>query len=58
MFWNNESVVNSASILHTKLHKQYIYSFFHRVREAIAAGITTYRYIPYKDNPAGILSKH
>ena len=58
MFGDNESVVNSASIPHAKLHKRHVYLAFHRVREAIAAGILTYQYLPGKDNPADILSKH
>ena len=58
MFGDNESVVNSASTPHAKLHKRHVYLSFHRVREAIAAGILTYRYLPGKDNPADILSKH
>ena len=35
MFGDNESVVNSASMPHAKLHKRHIYLSFHRVREAI-----------------------
>ena len=58
MFGDNESVVNSASIPHAKLHKRHVYLSFHRVREAIAAGIMTYRYLKGEDNPADILSKH
>ena len=58
MFGDNKSVVNSASTPHAKLHKRHVYLSFHRVREAIAAGILTYRYLPGKDNPADILSKH
>ena len=42
MFGDNESVVNSTSMPHTKLHKRHVYLAFHRVREAIAAGILTY----------------
>lgn len=58
MFGDNESVVNSASIPHAKLHKRHVYLLFHHVREAIAAGIMTYRYLRGEDNPADILSKH
>ena len=58
MFGDNESVVNSASMPHAKLHKRHVYLSFHRVREAIAAGILTYRYLSGKDNLADILSKH
>ena len=58
MFGDNELVVNSASTPHEKLHKRHVYLSFHQVREAIAAGTLTYRYLPGKDNPADILSKH
>ena len=58
MFGDNESVVNSASIPHAKLHKRYIALSFHRVREAIASGVISFRYLSGKDNPADVLSKH
>jgi hypothetical protein len=58
MFGDNESVVNSASIPHAKLHKRHIALSFHRVRESIAAGVMTFRFLAGKDNPADILSKH
>ena len=58
MIGDNESVVNSASQPQAKLHKRHIFLSFHRVREAIAAGIMTFRYVPGSDNPADILTKH
>ena len=58
MFGDNESVVNSVSIPHTKLHKRHIALSFHRVREAIAAGVISYKFLPGKDNPADMLSKY
>jgi len=58
MFGDNESVVNSSSIPHAKLHKHHTALSFHRVREAIASGYIDFVYLPGADNPADILSKH
>ena len=58
MFGDNESVVNSACAPQAKLHKRHVFLSPPRVREAIAAGIMTFRYIQGKDNPADILTKH
>jgi hypothetical protein len=58
MFGDNESVVNSSSIPHAKLHKRHTALSFHRVREAIASGYIDFVYLPGADNPADILSKH
>ena len=57
MFGDNESVVNSASVPHAKLHKRHVLLSFHRVREAIASGMLQFMHIPGSDNPADILSK-
>ena len=58
MFGDNESVVNSALIPHAKLHKRHMALSFHRVREAIAAGVMSFRFLAGKYNPADILSKY
>ena len=58
MFGDNESVVNSSSTPHAKLHKRHSALSFHRVREAIASKIIRYHHINSEDNPADILSKH
>jgi hypothetical protein len=58
MFGDNESVVNSSTLPHAKLHKRHTALSFHRVREAIASGILAFYQIRSKDNPADILSKH
>ena len=58
MYGDNELVVNIASIPHAKLHKRYIALSFQRVREAIAAGVMSFRFLAGKDNPADIISKH
>ena len=58
MFGDNESVVNSSTLPHAKLHKRHTALSFHRVREAIASGILDFYHIRSEDNPADILSKH
>ena len=58
MFGDNNSVVNSSSRPHSKLHKRHTALSFHRVREAIASKMLTFIHIPGMANPADILSKH
>ena len=58
MFGDNESVVNSSSIPHAKLHKRHTALSFHRVREAVASKYIGFYFLPGADNPADILSKH
>ena len=57
MFGENEYVVNSTFIRHTKLHKQHIALSSHRVRAAITAGVVPFKFLAGKDNPANVLSK-
>jgi len=58
MFGDNKSVVDSGSIPHSKLNKRHTALSFHRVREAIAAGIMWFYHVPGPENPADLLSKH
>ena len=58
MFGDNESVVKSASIPHSKIHKRHVLLSFHRVREAIASKMLRFIHIKGIINPADILSKH
>ena len=58
MFGDNETVVNTASVPHGKLHKRHNALSYHRVREAIAAGIVRFHHVKGDTNPADILSKH
>jgi hypothetical protein len=58
MFGDNKSVVDSSMLLNAKLHKRHTMLSFHRVREAIAAGLVVFHFMPGDDNPADILSKH
>jgi hypothetical protein len=54
----NESVVNSSTQPHSKLHKRHNALSFHCVHEAIASGYVMLTHLPGKFNPADILSKH
>ncbi|MEL7196406.1 MAG: reverse transcriptase domain-containing protein, partial [Bacteroidota bacterium] len=58
MFGDNESVVNSSTMPHGKLHKRHMMLSFHRVRHAIASGFIKFSFIDGAINPADILSKH
>ena len=58
LFGDNETVVNTASVPNSKLHKRHNALSYHRVREGIAAGIIRFHHIKGKENPADILSKH
>ena len=58
MFGDNESVVNTASMPHSKLHKRHNALSYHKTRDAIAAGILRFHHIPGSTNPADVLSKH
>ena len=58
MFGDNESVVTSSTVPHSKLNKRHNALSYHRVREAIAAKIAVFTHIPGEINPADILSKH
>ena len=58
MFGDNESVVGSSMRINAKLHKRHTMLSFHRIREAIAAGIIAFFHLPGSQNPADILSKH
>jgi hypothetical protein len=58
MFGDNQSVVNSAAMPDAKLHKRHILLSFHRVREAIAAGMVLFTHIDGRINPADVLSKN
>ena len=58
VFGDNETVVNSSTQVHAKLHKRHNLLSFHFVREAIARGFISFTHIPGKENPSDILSKH
>ena len=58
MFGDNQSVVTNATIPHSRLGKRNHALYYHRVREAIAAGFLRFYFIKGEKNPADILSKH
>ena len=58
MFGDNEAVVKSSAIPHSKLTKRHSILSYHRVREAIAAKIVRFYHIPGVENPADALSEH
>ena len=58
MFGDNQSVITSSTIPHSRLTKHHNALSYHHVREAIAAKILAFVYKKGEDNPADILSKH
>ena len=58
LFGDNQTVVDSTTIPHSKLKKRHLMLSYHYVREAIASGAYAYSFINGKHNPADILSKH
>ena len=58
MFSDNQSVITSSTILHSRLTKRHNALSYHHVCEAIAAKILAFVYKKGEDNPADILSKH
>ena len=58
MFGDNGSMVDSGTIPHSRLNKRHSALSYHRVREAIAAGVIKFYHIAGALNPADILSKH
>ena len=58
MFGDNQSVITSSTLPHSKLSKHHNILSYHRVCEAIAAGILKFYKIDGAKNPADILSKH
>ena len=57
MFGDNEAVVKSTTLPDYNLKKRHHALAYHRVREAVAAGIVQYHHIAGKDNPADVLTK-
>jgi len=58
MLGDNEWVINSEAIPHSKMHKCWVASLYHRVRHTVAPGIINIHHVIRKKNPANILSKH
>ena len=57
MFGNNESVVKASTIPQSNLMKRHNALAYHRVCEAIAAGVIEFLHIPGVQNPADVLTK-
>ena len=57
MFGDNESVVKSSTIPHSVLTKRHNALAYHRVREAIASNILSFKHIKGTENPADVLTK-
>jgi hypothetical protein len=58
MFGDNQSVVTSLTIPHSKLNKRPITLLYHWVQEAIAAKVLDFLHIDGKTDPANVLSKY
>jgi hypothetical protein len=59
IFGDNDSMVDSSTIQHSKLHKHHNTLSFPCIHEAVlAAKIAAIHYVPGKCNPADILIKH
>jgi hypothetical protein len=58
LFGDNRAVVNNSAIPISALSKRHNELLYHRVREAIAAGMVNFYWIDGKSNPANIVSKH
>jgi len=57
MFGDNQSVLISSTIPHSNLNKRHNALSYHRVREAIAAGIINFMHVEGKANPSDIMTK-
>ena len=58
MFGDNKSVRDQANLPHATLSKRHNALAFHRVREAIAAGVIVFNHVMGVDNPADVLTKN
>ena len=58
MFGDNKLVVDSSITPYATLNKRHTILSFHRVRQAIAAGVIKFYHVPGQENPADVLSKH
>jgi hypothetical protein len=58
MFGDNQSVVTSSTLPHSVLKKRHNLLSYHRVREAIAAGILQFFHMFGSENLSDLLTKH
>ena len=57
LFGDNKSVITSSTIPHSTFGKCWNALSYHHFREAIAAGIVRFHYIPTDENPSDVLMK-
>lgn len=57
MLGDNQSVVLNTTTPSSALKKKHCAIAYHRIREAIAAGIVSFAHIPSAENPADCLTK-
>ena len=57
LFGDNKSVVTSSTMPYSQLSKRWNALSYHRVREAFAANIVRFEFIPGVENPADVLTK-
>ena len=54
---NNQAVINSTTIPHSSLSKFWNALSYHHCREAVAADIVHFKFLPHCENPSDILTK-
>ena len=57
MFGDNKSVITSSTIPHSPLTKRHNALSYHRVREAISAGVLHFLHLEGVQNPADVMTK-
>ena len=57
LFGDNQSVVTSSTIPHSRLSKRWNALSYHKVREAVAGGWLRFEHLPGTENPADIFTK-
>ena len=58
LFGDNEAVVTSGSVPHSRLNTRHTALAYHYTREAVASGMVLFHHIPGVFNAADVLSKH
>ena len=58
LFGDNESVVKSGTVPHSRLSKRHHALAYHFTREAVASKMVEFHHLYGEQNPADILSKH
>ena len=58
MFGDNQSVITSSTILQSTLNKRHNALSYHRICEALAAGIIVFMHVEGRLNPSDIVTKY